>query len=72
MSRQQTRQRAEPGQCLSGDWVLASSVPEWSTSQLFQMFKPPGQASEGWAFRGSYFIDAAGEAVAIWRREVAS
>ncbi|MEK7953305.1 hypothetical protein WKV53_22515 [Luteolibacter sp. Y139] len=49
--------------------MLASSVPEWSTSQLFQTFVTPGQRSERWTFRGSYYIDSAGDPVAIWRRE---
>ena len=70
--------------CEIGDWVLASSVPEWKTDRYVQFFSPtshvravlfgsgsipdatPGQ---DWVFRGSYFLDPAGDPVTIWRRE---
>jgi hypothetical protein len=69
MSDGQPLQRAYRGECLVGDWVLASAMPDWSTGQLLQSFVPPGKTSERWTFRGSYYIDSAGDPVAIWRRE---
>ena len=63
-----------------GDWVIASSVPEWKTDRVTQMFTPPNQVSAGlfgasaipakdWKFHGSFIIDDAGDTIAIWRRE---
>lgn len=72
-------------ECRVGDWVLADSVPEWPATHLHQPFVPPGQIlpavfaataapvavppPQQWVFRGSYFIDNAGDTVRIWRRE---
>ncbi|MEK7954340.1 hypothetical protein [Luteolibacter soli] len=67
--------------CPVGDFVLASSVPEWTTDRVKQTFTPPSPVNasifsssaarvpEKWTFMGSYFLDPAGEPVAIWRRE---
>ena len=65
--------------CGVGDFVLASSVPEWKTDRVFQRFTPPNQVSVGlhgssvppkdWIFRGCFYIDEPCTAVKIWRRE---
>jgi len=62
--------------CRVGDWVLSSSVPEWTADRVEQIFTPPNRVlgaalddPKDWTFRGSYYIDAAGDAVPIWRRE---
>ena len=66
--------------CRVGDWVLASSVLEWSSDRLTHRFTPPNQVSAGlfglalvppwdWVFRGCFYIEEPCSAVKIWRRE---
>ena len=66
--------------CRVGDWVLATSVPEWSTDRIIQRFTPPNQVSAGpfgsavsphrdWIFRGCFYVSEPCNAVKIWRRE---
>lgn len=84
MSDRQPSLQHDRADCLVGDWVLASSVPEWKTDRYVQFFKPsshvrtvlfrsgsvPNDDSDNeWVFRGSYFIDPAGDPITIWRRE---
>jgi len=69
MSGRHPNMRDTPAECQPGDWLLASSVPQWSKSQVFHEFNPSEKPVERWTFRGSYFIDAPGDPVAIWRRE---
>ena len=69
MADGQPTPRRDPADCEIGDWVLACDIPQWSRNQLRQAYAPPGPGLERWTFLGSYYIDAAGEPVAIWRRE---
>lgn len=85
MSDTESIQQADRVDCRVGDWVLASSVPEWSISHRSHPFVPPGQLMPAlfhetpepvklpailqWVFVGALVIQDAGPAVRIWRRE---
>ena len=66
--------------CRVGDFVMASTVPDWQTDRRIQRFTPPNQVSGGlsgpgvapsqeWTFRRCFYIEKPCTAVKIWRRE---